>query len=430
MKCLNIVLIVFLGFMACNKGKPVPQHNAPEQASKKTAQVSKPVGDHDTSTIPATTNSDTVQGKPTSSPKDTINESEGAFNQIDTSHSSPLCVKDSVDTIQQTLSHAEEIIRTPSAISASVHTAPLPQTGKISWNRYQLLFCIGFALILLIILFVDLYRRKMYGLSPSSTKYIMVSLIPFYAASLFLFLLSILFFSLAISANEYSALFIISHVGLLVSSVIALILPSLFDSRQIALFSFPDAVNVAARSAGDLKRDYNRMISSLEGLQNQTQSHLVSMDSIRKAIEENLINRIQFENRIGEEVSLRTKVENQVTLLVDKVCDYVRVLERLNSAQGLSDDYLAAVVQCREYLNKSFMPLNISIIIPQVGDDFDAQMHEANGELEMNNIEPGRIARVLTWGILTPANCERSKVLLAKPVSQNIDKQEESCPSA
>ncbi len=431
MRCFKIVLFIFLGLIACNKTQSVPKQKAAELVSTKTALSNKIISNHDTSTNLTAINRDTSQSSHIISTTDTIHKSFGITNQIDTSHLSPLPLNISEDTLQQSIPKIDKNIEAPPVVTTSISTASSPQFGKLTLIRYLLWCFTGFSLLFLIILSIDLYRRNIYNYSPKNTKHILISLVPCYAASLFFFLLSILFFSLTILPNEYSTLFIILHTGLLVSSVFALMVPSFLDPRQIALFNFPDAVNVASRTAGDLKRDYNRMISSLEGLQNQTQSHLVSMDSIRKTIEENLINRIQFETRIGEEVALRTKFEKHVSLLVEKLCDYVRVLERLNSAQGLSDDYLAAVVQCREYLNKNFMSLNISIIIPQAGDEFDAQIHEAAGEIEVNSIESGKIARVLTWGIRTPDNCERSKVLLARAIStKNIDTLEESCPNA
>jgi len=212
---------------------------------------------------------------------------------------------------------------------------------------------------------------------------------------------------------EVGALVIVAALFLIASAWLV-IYASLVDVRLQALFSFPSAVEHAAAKTQDLRRDYNRSITAVEGMQAAVEAEAQRVEAL--ATEMRRVNALvgQAESRLADEISRRHLADATLQQWQDRVMEVIRGVERLVSMDGLDPEYVAGAEKVLSSLERQLGPAGLSIIRPKPGESFDDLLHEVAGEEAHATLEPGVIARAVSWGLIAGNQRERSKVLLVE----------------
>ena len=190
-----------------------------------------------------------------------------------------------------------------------------------------------------------------------------------------------------------------------------------------ALWHFPDAVRTASTGSEELRRQYNRMTTVAEGVQ---QAVVRESDVIGALIDQAKVSRKEradMDARLSSAIADKKIAETELGHWQDRLVATTRSLERALSLDGLGDQYIAATEKAVKDIEKQYAPLGFRVIRPAVGDEHDDLLHEVAGEVRTASIETGKVAQVESWGFTYGDERICARVYLAGTEASNAQEQ-------
>ena len=191
-----------------------------------------------------------------------------------------------------------------------------------------------------------------------------------------------------------------------------LVYAEVLQAKLDTLLAFPEAVALASGSTKDLKREYFRLFTELEGVRTalaaegaRTEQRIATLDRDRADLD-------ALESRLANEMADRKRLEGEMSEFESRLVEFVRGQERLLALPDLAPEYSKAAERSVAEVMRIFGPLGFSIVRPAPGDRFDALIHEAVAQEAHSEMDPGSVLRVESWGFTRGPMRERAKVVL------------------